>query len=203
VRRRCGGSSSSISGEAPDRLEEAVVSVVVVHGADLADEHRLVEAVELVVEARGKGDALARREDDHAAALHRAGHPVEAHRDGVAREGPLGGRGVELHGQPAAPAVDDVLGLAPVEVPGRHLIHPDHEQLLGVELAPSAREVVRVAVAEGEQQQAAGRVVALSEVRHVPAEAVFGDLAGLRADRRPLLRRPRGEGRQEEAARLR
>src|SRR5208337_5378741 len=108
-------------GEAPDILEEAIVSGVVVDGANLADEYSAGPclAVESVVDAAFQADALSRAQDDPAARSQFARYAVDLDADRILREALVGRGAVKLEDQSAAAAYDDVFRLGPVEMQGR------------------------------------------------------------------------------------
>ena len=185
-------------GEAAERLMEAVILLVVVDCRDFTDEHAAAGSPEAVIEIGRKGDALAGREDDGIPGTHSAAHAVCANQDGTVGQLSVICRIVEPDHEVASSAVDDVLGLGPVEMHGCDLIRVDNHDLLRIDLAPLASEVIGSAVTQGEEEKAKVVVVTLPKICDIPAQAIVDDLANLQALGSPFLGAPIGKGRQVE-----
>ena len=185
-------------GEAADRRVEAVVGVVVVALTDLAEQDGAGAGldVEVVVQVLRDVDALARGQTD-----------LRAGRDGICLavavdghvgdlvDGLIGQAVVDADEHVAAAAVDDVLGLVPVEMVWGILPFLHVEQLLGVDLRILVLHGA-IAVADGDEREADLVEITETVVRDVPAEHAVAHLVVFVALGLPLLGREAAERRQ-------
>ena len=203
TRYRAGGRAARLldSGEAADRRVEAVVRLVVVALAHLAQQHRPGAGLdlEIVVEVLPDVDALARREAHLRARGDGVAVPVGLHEHGgVVVDLLVRQTVVDPDQHVAAAPVDDVLGLVPVEVVGAVLPLLEIQQLFRVDLGILFRQGA-AAVADRDERHADLVEVAEAVVGDVPAEQALAHLVVLVAKRPPLVGRESAEGRQGEA----
>ena len=142
------------------------------------------------------GNALAGAEPENLARLKGALHAVDL--DGERNVQLLLGLLVglpHLLAESAASAVDDILGLEPMEMGGGLLAYADCHYLLAIGLAAFAD----IAVADGDEGQADLFEISAAEIGDVPAEAVLTDFIALMSLFGPVFRSPVRSFRKVEA----
>ena len=184
--------------EAADRRVEAVVGVVVAALADLAKQDGAGARLdrEVVVHSLRDPEAFARTQTDLRARGNRA---LQA----VAVDGHVGLiinffiRQAVVHADEAvtAAAVDNVLGLVPVEMVRGHLALLQIQQLLCVDLRIFFR-LRAAAVADGDEGEAEFVKIAEAEIRDIPVEHTVAHFIVFMALRLPLPGREVTEWRQ-------
>ena len=177
---------------------KAVVGVVVVALADFAEQDGAGAGldVEVVVQVLRDVNALARGQAD-----------LRAGRDGICLavavdshvgdlvDGLIGQAVVDADEHVAAAAVDDVLGLVPVEMVCSHLSLFQIQQLFRVDLRIFFR-LCAAAVTDGDEREADLVKITKTEICDIPAEHAVAHLVVFVSDGLPLFRRKMAERRQ-------
>lgn len=142
-------------GEPADGFAEDVISVVVVYGGHLPDQHIPAIAPKGVPIARHEGDAFAGREAEFLSGGKIAAEAIAKDRAAlIFGKSALSIRAKQLHHQSRTATVDDIFSFDHMSMHRRELILPRNQQFFRIAHAAAALQISQAPVAQGEQKQA-------------------------------------------------